>query len=132
MGRISISCHISSAQFQCSNFFLFSVSRSPNFTDIFFRVSSELERARWFSSLEEVRQAFVRYIKLNFSSYPFSKKGNPQTLDMSALRGPGDWYWLPVTSFVTPSLMDVKDIRLLCVLERYLRGRVGEKVVVVM
>ena len=46
-------------------FFLFSVSRSPNFTDIFFRVSSELERARWFSSLEEVRQAFVRYIKLN-------------------------------------------------------------------
>ncbi|XP_027043411.1 uncharacterized protein C1orf189 homolog, partial [Pocillopora damicornis] len=27
--------------------------RSPNFTDFFFRVSSELERARWFSSLEE-------------------------------------------------------------------------------
>lgn len=51
---------------------------------------------------------------------------------MSALRGPGDWYWLPVTSFVPPSLRDVKDVRLLCVLERYLRGRVGEKVVVVM
>ena len=51
---------------------------------------------------------------------------------MSALRGPGDWYWLPVTIFVSPSLMDVKDVRLLCVLERYLRGRVGEKVVVVM
>ena len=51
---------------------------------------------------------------------------------MSALRGPGDWYWLPVTIFVSPSLMDVKDVRLLCVLERYLRGRLGEKVVVVM
>ena len=49
---------------------------------------------------------------------------------MSALRGPGDWYWLPVTSFVPPSLMGVKDVRLWCVLERYLRGRVGEKVVV--
>ena len=51
---------------------------------------------------------------------------------MSALRGPGDWYWLPVTSFVPPSLMGIKDVRLWCVLERYLRGRVGEKVVVVM